>query len=433
MDKMQDLDSLIASMEQLHELEQSLAITSQLGLESMDQSSMYIYAGKLNQIRLDLGLEALEFQDVKDMFSAMGKTAVAMGQGLMKFLDKVHEIVDTTYLVKTKHLRKKLEALGDATPRSEQMERPSISKNLSIGGQFPDNFAQISKDLIEFSKYTTTSAIPVLASMTRQCAARLEAKRFLGNDAFQAEVMELAAIIAASKTPMQLYSLEQTQELYPGNRSIFSTIKPKRPSRPPNTTNAASRKVVEAVSHMTIGIVSNPKSASGKGPAVIPVLGKDDALRMLNYTDALLNEVIRVNQAAKPFRNDKHPSTMSLMLSGFYHGVSKTFNDFWTSSEDGFGEFEGAQGGEMRRIQPGKKGMMGVMNDGMRGTVSNLSMEAKVDDEERSVLAVWVARYLNLTAVDHIRTAKSLQILLLAVARGYIEYVEESLKYYEQK
>ena len=35
-------------------------------------------------------------------------------------------------------------------------------------------------------------------------------------------------------------------------------------------------------------------------------------------------------------------------------------------------------------------------------------------------------------SVDHIRTAQALQILLLAVARGYIEYLEESLKYYEQ-
>lgn len=433
MKKTQDLDSLIASMEQLHELEQTLEITSQISLESMDHSAMYIYADKLNSVRLSMGLEALEFQDVKDMFSAMGKTAVAMGQGFMKFLDKVHETVDSTYLVKTKRIRKQFEALGDTPPKSEQMERPGISKNLSIGGQFPENFAQVTKDLIEFSRHTTSVAIPNLASMTRQCAARLEAKRFMGNDAFQAEVMELAAIIAASKTPMQLYSLEQTQELYPGNRTIFSTIKPKRPSRPPSTTNAASRKVVEAVSHMSIGIISNPKSASGKGPAMIPVLPPAEALRMLNYTDALLNEVLRVNQAAKPFKNDKHPSTMSLMLSGFYHGVSKTFNDFWTSSEDGFGEFEGAQGGEMRRIQPGTKGMMGVMNDGMRRTVSNLSMEAKIDDEERSVLAVWVSRYLKLSAVDHIRTAQSLQILLLAVARGYIEYLEESLKYYEQK
>lgn len=433
MDKMQDLDSLIASMEQLEQLQEKMQPTSQIGLESMDASFMYIYANELNQIRLNVGLEALEFQDVKDMFSAMGRTAVAMGEGFMKFLNKVHEIVDSTYLVKTKRIRKQFEALGEAQPRSEQMERPGIGKNLSIGGQFPENFAPITKDLIEFSKYTTSSVIPVLASMTRQCAARLEAKRFLGNDAFQAEVMELAAIIAASKSPMQLYSLEQTQELYPGNRSIFNTIKPKRPSRPPNTSNAAARKVVEAVSHMSIGIVSNPKSASGKGPSVIPVLFPAEALRMLNYTDALLNEVLRVNQAAKPFRKDKHPSTMSLMLSGFYHGVSKTFDDFWTSSEDGFGEFEGAQGGEMRRIQPGKKGMMGVMNDGMRGVVSNLSMEAKIDDEERSVLAVWVSRYLKLTAVDHIRTAQSLQILLLAVARGYIEYIEESLKYYEQK
>lgn len=428
----QDLDSLIVSMEQLEQLQNSMEITSQISLESMDQSSMYIYGNKLNEIRQGVGLEALEFQDVKDMFAAMGKTAVAMGQGFMKFLDKVHETVDSTYLVKTKRIRKQFEALGEANPKSEQMERPAIAKNLSIGGQFPDNFAQVTKDLIEFSKHTTATAIPELASMTRRCAQRLEAKRFMGNDAFQAEVMELAAIIASSKTPMQLYSLEQTQELYPGNRTIFSTIKPKRPSRPPNISNAAARKVVDAVSHMTIGIVSNPKSANGKGPTVIPVLYPAEALRMLNYTDALLHEVIRVNQAAKPFKNDKHPSTMSLMLSGFYHGVAKTFDDFWTSSEDGFGEFEGAQGGEMRRIHPGKKGMMGVLNDGMQRTVSNLSMESKVDEDERRVLAVWVARYLKLSAVDHIRTAQALQILLLAVARGYIEYLEESLKYYAQ-
>lgn len=422
-----DLDSLIASMEQLDQLQLSLEPQDQISLESMDESAMYLYTGKINEVRVSLGLEALGFQDVKDMFAAMGRTAVTMGHGFMKFLDAVHETVDSTYLVKTKRIRKQFEALGEATPKSEQMERPAIAKNLNIGGSMPVNFAQNTKDLLEFSKHTTSVAIPALASMTRQCAARLEAKRFMGNDAFQAEVMELAGIIAASKSPMQLYTQEQTQELYPGNRTIFNTIRPKRPARPPNAGGVAARKVVDAVSHTTIGIKSNPKSASGKGPAVIPVLYPAEALRMLNYTDALLNEVLRVNHAAKPFKNDKHPSTMSLMLSGFYHGVAKTFDDFWTSSEDGYGEFEGAQGGQMRRIQPGKKGMLGVMNDGMR-----TSMEAKVDEEEKSVLAVWVSRYLKLSAVDHIRTAQSLQILLLAVARSYIEYLEESLKYYEQ-
>lgn len=91
MDKMQDLDSLIASMEQLEQLQEKMQPTSQIGLESMDASFMYIYANELNQIRLNVGLEALEFQDVKDMFSAMGRTAVAMGEGFMKFLNKVHE------------------------------------------------------------------------------------------------------------------------------------------------------------------------------------------------------------------------------------------------------------------------------------------------------------------------------------------------------
>lgn len=424
----QELESAITSLESLRELEADL-LTDSVSMESGGEQVDYLQLRKLGELELQVGMEANSMQFVRDTFSAIGRVSVAMGKGFMKFLDKVHRLVDGTHLVRLRQTREKLKAI----PQSEagvvkgRMERAKLAASLAIDGDIPSNFRSYSDGLADFSRRCTNNVMSDLASMSRQISARLEAKRWMGNQAFNDEVVEITRIIGSYKLPMQRHPDTDYRRLFPGNRSIFSNIKPKRPRREPVEQTQAAKKVIDGVSNTIIGISGRPDYVKGKADTILPILTVEQSLAMLDSAEVLLKEALRVAQVAKVYSKDKVPSTASMMISGFFHGVKRQFDDVWTAQDDGYDVIE-VRGGVHTRHKPGVRNPLGGAAE--RLTRGAVGFEALTDDEQRAQLAVWVSRYLKLSLIDHQRTAQSLILLLVSVAKSYMEYVDESLDYY---
>lgn len=423
----QELESSIVALESLREFQHDL-LTDAVSLESGGQEVDYLKVRELEEMELQVGMEANTMQMVRDTFSAIGRVSMAMGKGFMKFLDNVHRVVDTTHLVRLRQTRVKLKAIpaSEAGVLKGRMERAKLAAALSIDGDIPSNFRSYADGLNDFSRRTTNNVLNDLASLSRQIGARLEAKRWMGNQAFNEEVVEITRIIGSYKLPMQRYPDTDYRRLFPGNRTIFANIKPKRPRREPAEQTQAAKKVIDAVSHTHVGINARPDYVRGKADAILPILNVEQGLAMLDAAEMLLKEAQRVGQVAKAYSKDKVPSTFSMMISGFFHGVKRQFDDVWTAQDDGADVIE-VRGGVHIRHKPGVRNPLG-------GAASRLAtqtgMEALTDDEQRAQLAVWVSRYLKLSLIDHQRTAQSLILLLVAVAKSYMDYVDESLDYY---
>ncbi len=434
-----EIESSIATLESIEQYQNDL-VCDQVSMESEGQKIDYLQVRRLQDLEDQVGMEGLTFQDVKDAFSAVGRAAVAGGRGFMKFLDAVHRTIDTTYLVRTRHLRQRVQALseGDGRVNKGRMERPKLAAALAVGGDIPANFDAYAEGMVEFSHRTSNSVIPDLASMSRQIGQRLEAKRWMGTEAFDAEVQEITKIIGSYRMPMQRYTDQDYRRLYPGNRSLFVNIKPSRPRREPSVEFTGSRKVIDGLSSTSVGINKRPDGVKGKAnEGILQILNQEQMLELLVSAEKLLQEAVRVSKITKAYAKDKVPSTMSLLISGFASGVKRQFDDIWTAQDDGFDVIEGAhQGGNAVRHKPGKRNMLGggVRSGDAFGMLSleEPSMEAKgeVDPEARAQMAAWVSRYLKLSLIDHQLTSRALVLLLVGVARSYLDYVEESLDYY---
>jgi len=434
-----ELESTLTGLESLESYQEDL-MNDSVSMESLGEKIDYLQVRKLRELEDQFGMEGLSFQAVKDVFSAMGRATMAAGKGFMKFLDTVHKLIDTTHLVRLEQLRKKLKSVpeSEAKINKGRMERPKLAAQLQIGGEFPTSFSAYAKGAVDFSRRTSQSVLPDLAMMSRQIGQRLEAKKWMGVDAFNHEVLELCKIIAAFKLPMARYPDSDYQRLYPGNRSIFSNIKPKRPRREPHFSAPGSRKVIEGLTSTHIGLRKRPDAVSGKAhDNILPILTVEEALELLVGAELLLKEALRVADIAKAYRKDQVPSTSSMMLSGFFHGVKRQWDDIWTAQDDGFHVVEGAhQGGNTKRHDPGRRNMLGGAVDKGIGMASHEepSLEASKDPEEenerRAQLAVWVSRYMKLSLIDHQKTSQALILLLVGIARSYLDYAEESLDYY---
>ncbi len=435
-----EIEQAIASLESIEKFQEDL-VSDQVSLES-NQGLDYLQERRLKELEEQVGLEGLTFQDIKDGFAAMGRTALAMGRGFMKFLDAVHRTLDGTYLVRTRHLRDRLKAVPETEAKvvKGRMERVKLAAALAIGGDIPSNFDAYAEGLVDFSRRTANNVVPDLASMSRQIGQRLEAKRWMGTDAFNAEVTEITKIIAAYKLPMDRYNDQDYRRLYPGNRSLFINVKPSRPRREPAMPLPGARKVIDGLTHTNVGLNKRPDSVKGKAnEGILPILTVEQALALLDSAEKILQEAVRVTKLSKAYSKDKVPGTMSLMLSGFAHGVKRQFDDIWTAQDDGFDVIEGAhQGGQVVRHKPGKRNMLGggVRSGDALGMLSleEPALEARKDpdaeNEARAQMAVWVSRYLKLSLIDHQLTSRCLVMLLVGVARSYLDYVEESLDYY---
>lgn len=431
-----DLEATLVTLESLERYQEEL-VNDSVSMESLGERVDYLQVRRLRELESSVGMEGLDFQDVKDVFSAMGRATVAIGRGFMKFLDMMHRTIDTTHLVRLNQVRAKLKAIPaeDAKINKGRMERAKLAQALSISGDIPSSFMAYAKGATDFSRRTTANALPEMAMLSRQIGQRLEAKRWMGLDAFNAEVLEMVKIIGQFKLPMDRYQDQDFLRLYPGNRTIFKNIKPNRPRREPNISTAAARKVIEGLTATTVGIESRADQVRGKADRILPILTVEQALEMLDGAEMMLREARRVAEVAKAYRKDRVPSTSSMMLSGFYHGAKRQWDDIWTAQDDGFDVIEGAQGGHTIRHKPGTRNMLGGAVDKIPSMLSyeEPSLEAADPDQEyqqRTQMAVWVSRYLKLSLIDHQKTSQALILLLVGVARSYLDYVEESLDYY---
>lgn len=432
----QDLERTVTGLEALEKFQKDLTATS-VSMEGADQADHYLYARRLDELETNLGLEAGGMQTIRDVFSALGRTAVALGRGFMKFLDNAHRVIDRTYRVRASQLRVKLKAVNETEGKINKGRMPTskASAGLAVGGDIPANFGAYADGALELSRRVTGQVIPDLASMTRLIGARLDSKKWMGTDAFDEEVMELVRIIGSFKTPMGRYTEQDFLRLFPGDRSIFVNIRPSKPWREPNIQTAAARKIIDGLSGTSVGISGRADVAKGKTTQALPILTVEQSLALLDHVDALLKEAVRVTDVSKAYVKDRVPSTFSMMLSGFYHGMKRQFDDFWTAQDDGFDVIEGAhQGGNIKRHKPGKRNMMGDLV--ARGPAELLvaGMEAKGDPEEearnRARMAAWVSRYLKLSLIDHQRTSRAVVMLQIGIARSYMDYIDESLDYY---
>lgn len=401
-----------------------------VSLESRDEADDYLQFRQWQDIDAQFGLEGLSFQSVRDVLSAAGRLAISAGRGFMAFLDLIHRTIDTTHLVRLRQLRDRVKAISPEEGRifKGRMERKKLAGALSVGGQIPSDLRGPTSALIDFSRRTSNNVLPDLVSLNRQMANRLESKKWMGMDVFAEEVEELVKIIGLFKMPMQRYPESDLQRLFPGDRSIFTQVKPRRPRTVPTVTTGAVRKLVDGVSHTTVGIRGKAGDSRGKADSILPVLNQAEALEVLDQAEALLSEAKRIKSLAKGFGKDKMPSTLSLMVSGMLTGIKKQMDDIWTAQDDGFDVIEGAhQGGQVVRHKPGKRSMLGGLVEG--GSTVVPGMES-IDDNERVLLASWVVQYLRLSLLDQQKTSQALILLLVGVARTYLEYVEESYDYY---
>lgn len=386
---------------------------------------------QLREMRDAVGMEALEFQDVKDMFSAAGNVAVSAGRNFMNFLDAVHRMVDSTYLVTTAQMRRRAGAVADYSAfEGRTFEKGKLATALTVGGQLPD-FEKVTADLIAFSQRVTNGPIMNMATVTRRIAAKLEAKRWMGNAAFNEEVENLASIISSTRPPMDQYDKGDFAAVWPGERRMFKTIAVDRPRREPMDVSHSGKRVIDAVNGTVIGINTRAENARGDNPNIaLPLLTPPDVIKLLDTTDTLLREIIRVKSTAARFKGDAVPSAISLMISGMYHGVSRAIYNFFASEDDGFGEIREQSGGGFKHTVQKDDPTIGIKNP-VLGAM-NVSMLSR-DEESRELLALWVSRYLKLSLVDHQLTARTLIEMLLAIAKSYIEYADTCLRYYEQK
>ena len=425
----QELERLLdaqASLEALNVHYQQPSVS----LEAEDSGDAYLRYRRWNEVENTLGMEGLTLQTVRDSAAAAGRLALGMGRGFMQVLDAVHRTIDSTHLVRMKQLREKLRKVPseDARIFKGRMERSKLANGLAIGGQLPSDLRGPTGALLDFSRRTGNTVLPDLASFNRQIAQRLESKRWMGTDVFADEVEELVKIIGTFKLPMQRYPEADFQRLFPGDRTIFTSVKPRHPRQVPTATSGAVRKLVDGVSHTTVGLRGKAGDVRGRAEAIVPILTIDEAFDVLEMAEKLLQEALRIKNLSKGFGKDRMPSTMSLMLSGLIHGVKKQIDDVWTAQDDGFDVIEGAhQGGQVVRHKPGTRSMLGGLVQG--GATIVPGMEA-LDDNERFTLASWTVQYLRLPLLDQQKTSQSLVLLLVGVARTYLDYVEESYDYY---
>ncbi len=425
----QAVEESIASLESLRDFEEQL-LEGAVSLESGGAEVDYLKIRQMEDLEVSVGMEANTMQVVRDVFSSIGRMSVALGHGFMKFLDNIHRAIDTTHLVRTRQTREKIKSIpvSEHTVNKGRMERAKLAAGLAIDGDIPSNFRSYADGMVDFSRRTTNNVMSDLASLSRQIGARLEAKRWMGNNAFNAEVVEIVRIIGAYKLPMQRYPDTDYRRLFPGNRSIFSNIKPKRPRREPVEQTQAAKKVIDGVSNTVIGIAARPDYVKGKADTILPILTVEQQLAMVDAAEVLLKEAQRVAQVAKAYKKDKVPSTFSMMISGFFHGVKRQFDDVWTAQDDGYDVID-TSGGVQTRHKPGTRNPLGGAASRLAGQMG-MGMESLTEDEARAQLAVWVSRYLKLSLIDHQRTAQSLILLLVSVAKTYLDYVDESLDYY---
>lgn len=433
-DEEKEIDELLLGLESLEDLQTTL-INDQVSMESLGDKVDYLRIRQLGEIEKSLGLEGMGFQDVRDVFSAVGRVAVTMGKGFLKMLDTIHRWIDTTHLVRLKQLREQLKTIpeDEAKIQKGRMGRKRLAAALAISGDIPANFSSYAEGMVDFSRRTCNNVLPDLASMSRQIGQRLEAKKWMGLDAFNAEVIEIAKIIGHYKTPMSRYSEQDFLRLYPGNRSIFTTIKPRRPRREPELDSPGVRKVIEGLSATNVGIRKRSDAVSGQSDVALPILTVEQALELLDAAEIMLNEAKRVAQLSRSYAKDRVPSTFSMMISGFYHGVKRQIDDVWTAQDDGFDVIEGAhQGGVAVRHKPGRRNMLGSAVSTLSFEESSMESESdnQAENDRRAQMAVWVSRYMKLSLIDHQKTGQALVLLLVGVARSYLDYVEESLDYY---
>lgn len=426
-----DLEDALAAQETIQHIQETYQVPT-VSLEADGDSQLYLQYRQWQEVEQSLGLEGLSFQTVKDTMAAAGRLAVTMGQGFMSFLDAVHRTIDRTHLVRVEQLRTKIRRMDKDEARlfKGRMERKKLASALAIGGQVPENLSGPTQALLQLSGHVRSNVLPELASLNRQVGNRLNSKKARGMGAFAEEVEALVKIIGSSKLPMDLYSEKEYQHLHPGDRSLFSSFKPKRPRKMPEVVTGPTRKLVTGVSETTVSLRGRPDYVHGKADAILPILTMESATHVLDLAETLLKEALRVKETSKSFGKDRMPSTMSLLLSGLVHGVKKQIDDIWTAQDDGFDVIEGThQGGAVVRHKPGTRNMLGGLT--RTGEVLSVGVEAARDvEEERFILAAWVVRYLNLPLIDQQKTSRGLILLLVGVARTYIEYVEESYDYY---
>lgn len=415
----EELHVTLESIERLKD-QQEVLLVEQPSLEGY-QEAEYIELRKLQELSETVSQEAFGKQEVKDVLSAIGRAGVAAGVGFLKAVATIHRWIDSTHLVRVRQLREQAESIDKEHGEHDKgrMERARLAAALSVGGEFPADFDTYAKGMVEFSQRATSGPIGQLAAMNHEIAKRLEAKRWMGLDAFNNEVSELTRIIGSNKLPMELYPLKDFQRLFPGNRSMFSAIKPRVPRRTPPLPNAAARKVYEAVTTTTIGINRRPDVVSGKADPILHILTVPEALDLIGSAETILKEAQRVSQVAKSFGHDKVPSTLSMMLSGLYHGIKRQLDDMRPIQSTGFDVIEGThQGGATVRHS-------NIIQDRPERNPRD-----EAEHEQRSLLGIWVSRYLKMSLVDHHAQCQSLMLLLIGVAKAYLDYAEESLDYY---
>lgn len=429
-----ELESTLVGLESLEKFQESL-VNPSVSLESVDQTDLYLQDRRLKEIEQSFGMENRGMQTLRDVFSTLGRTAAALGRGFMKFLDDAHRVIDRTHRVRAQQLRAKLLKVPatEAKINKGRMGSTKVSVGLSVGGDLPANLGAYADGAQELSRRVAGQVLPDLASMSRQIGERLDSKKWMGTDAFDAEVLELVRIIGAFKTPMGRYNEQDFLRLFPGDRSIFVNIRPSKPWREPNLQTAAARKIIDGLSATSVGISGRADTAKGKVVSHLPILTIEQSLALMDHVDALLKEAVRVTDVSKAYAKDRVPSTFSMMLSGFYHGMKRQFDDFWTAQDDGFDVIEGAhQGGNVKRHKPGTRTMTGGLAKAGEAFVP--AMEAKGNEDEearnRARMAAWVSRYLKLSLIDHQRTSRAMVMLQVGIARSYMDYIDESLDYY---
>lgn len=431
-DKLEQLGSTLIALEEL---------SSQFGADgegefqsAEDPGNLYLLERALQE-QPGISMEEFNFQTIKDAVSAAGRLSVATGKAFMGFLDQVHKTVDGTYLVNARLLGDRISKIRDdrKTANFGKMERRDLAKAMSVNGVVEYDHAAIADALVATSNGICRQTLPQQAAVVRALGEKLSARRSEGLGAYTAAVDEMVRIIASARQPIDMFDSKHLEEIWPGNRRIFQKVRPGAPRRAPVSQDGGVRKLVLAVSSTSVGIRGKIEVTGAPVNDTIPILTPEQMVRCLASAKKLLEEAVNVSKIAKSFAKDKTPSAAGLMLSGILNGLRQQIADITTAQDDGYDVIEGPSGGGVQTVRhkPGTRGFNPLGSP-------NLGLEARkeMSDEEirdRILQGVWVARYTKISLIDHQRTARAMVMLLMGVGRTYLKYVEESLKYYEQR
>jgi len=402
---------------------------------STDSANLYLLERALQE-QPGISMEEFNFQTIKDAAAAAGRLTVATGKAFMGFLDQVHKTVDGTYLVNARLLGERIGKIREdrKTANFGKMERRDLARAMSVNGTIEFDHAAIADTLLETSNGICRQTLPQQAAVVRALAEKLKENRKDGLGAYTSAVDQMVKIIASARQPIDMFDSRHIEAVWPGNRRIFQKVRPAAPRRAPVSQDGGVRKLVLAVSSTSVGIRGKVEVTGPNVNDTLPILTPEQMVRCLDSARKLLEEAVNVSKIAKSFAKDKTPSAAGLMLSGIVNGLRQQIADITSAQEDGYDVIEGPSGGGIApvRHKPGTRGFDPTKTMPTFGFESRKEMS---DEEirDRILQGVWVARYTKISLIDHQRTARALVMLLMGVGRTYLKYVEESLKYYEQR